>query len=120
LSEIVDIICSKPDQLETNMLHALRSLPTVKSDHPLSGVWKKVVELLPEVIGLKLMAHFGTSTSSKNLSLYILQGLTIVFQEHTAQKQFFFTYKQTTQYLSEALEKLINQKKSIATFNPSF
>jgi hypothetical protein len=120
LSEIVEIIYSKPDQLETNMLHVFLSLPTVKSGHPFSGVWKKVVELLPEVIGLKLKVQFGTSTSSKNLFLDILQGLTIVLQKHIAQKQFFFTYKQTTQYLSKALENLINQKKSIATFNPSF
>jgi hypothetical protein len=119
LSEIVDIICSKRDQLETNMLHVFRSLPTVKPDHPLSGVWEKVVDLLPEVIGLKLKAQFGTSINSRNLSPDFLQELTIVFQENTTQKEFFFTYEQSIQILSKALEKLISQKKSIVTFKPS-
>jgi hypothetical protein len=67
LSEIIDILCSKPDQLETNMLHVFRSFLRVKPDHPPSGVWEKGVELLQEEIGLKLRAQFGTSISSKNL-----------------------------------------------------
>jgi ABC-type transporter MlaC component len=47
-----------------------------------------VVQLLSEVIEVKLRAQFGSSNNQRNLSPDFIQELAIVFQEHIAQKQF--------------------------------